>query len=163
MKAIIRKDEQAVSPVIATILMVAITVVLAAVLYVMVSGLISGPTSTKPVITFTTPAVSSQGWTFGVAGATPIVAIGSYKINLQVDGTGATTAVALAAAMSLTVSGTTYRINYTDVSGNGNLKPGDSFRIMSNTYGALASGHSWSFVLIWTSDGSAFPAVTWST
>ncbi len=43
MKAIIRKDEQAVSPVIATILMVAITVVLAAVLYVMVSGLISGP------------------------------------------------------------------------------------------------------------------------
>src|SRR6059036_4285958 len=46
MKTIIRKDEQAVSPVIATILMVAITVVLAAVLYVMVSGLISGPGST---------------------------------------------------------------------------------------------------------------------
>jgi flagellin-like protein len=39
----VRKDERAVSPVIATILMVAITVVLAAVLYVMVSGLI-GPT-----------------------------------------------------------------------------------------------------------------------
>ncbi|NYT12855.1 MAG: type IV pilin, partial [Methanomassiliicoccales archaeon] len=33
-----RKDSRAVSPVIATILMVAITVVLAAVLYVMVSG-----------------------------------------------------------------------------------------------------------------------------
>src|SRR5881409_2007586 len=46
MRSIIRKDEQAVSPVIATILMVAITVVLAAVLYVMVSGLISGPGST---------------------------------------------------------------------------------------------------------------------
>ncbi len=43
MKTIVRKDEQAVSPVIATILMVAITVVLAAVLYVMVSGLITGP------------------------------------------------------------------------------------------------------------------------
>ena len=40
---LIRKDESAVSPVIATILMVAITVVLAAVLYVMVSGLLSGP------------------------------------------------------------------------------------------------------------------------
>ena len=39
----IRKDEQAVSPVIATILMVAITVVLAAVLYVMVTGLLQGP------------------------------------------------------------------------------------------------------------------------
>jgi len=42
-RLIIRKDEQAVSPVIATILMVAITVVLAAVLYVMVTGLLSGP------------------------------------------------------------------------------------------------------------------------
>src|SRR2546428_13606928 len=40
---LVREDESAVSPVIATILMVAITVVLAAVLYVMVSGLISGP------------------------------------------------------------------------------------------------------------------------
>jgi len=39
---LIHKDEEAVSPVIATILMVAITVVLAAVLYVMVSGLLGG-------------------------------------------------------------------------------------------------------------------------
>src|SRR5439155_7995519 len=39
MKSIIRKDEAAVSPVIATILMVAITVVLPAVLYVMGPGL----------------------------------------------------------------------------------------------------------------------------
>src|ERR1700716_1011977 len=46
MKNVIRTDEGAVSPVIATILMVAITVVLAAVLYVMVSGLITGPGST---------------------------------------------------------------------------------------------------------------------
>ncbi|HII40080.1 MAG TPA: type IV pilin, partial [Thermoplasmata archaeon] len=54
MKAIIRKDEQAVSPVIATILMVAITVVLAAVLYVMVSGLIGNPgAGSKPTVSLT--------------------------------------------------------------------------------------------------------------
>src|SRR2546426_1700902 len=41
MKSIIRKDEAAVSPVIATILMVAITVVLEAVQYVMVSVLLT--------------------------------------------------------------------------------------------------------------------------
>ncbi len=41
-----RKDKSAVSPVIATILMVAITVVLAAVLYVMVMGFGGGNTST---------------------------------------------------------------------------------------------------------------------
>ncbi|MBA3045729.1 MAG: type IV pilin [Candidatus Thermoplasmatota archaeon] len=38
-----KRDEDAVSPVIATILMVAITVVLAAVLYVMVIGMSTGP------------------------------------------------------------------------------------------------------------------------
>ena len=48
---IIRKDEKAVSPVIATILMVAITVVLAAVLYVMVTGLLTGPGASKPQVT----------------------------------------------------------------------------------------------------------------
>ncbi len=41
----IRKDKSAVSPVIATILMVAITVVLAAVLYVMVMGFGTGDLS----------------------------------------------------------------------------------------------------------------------
>jgi flagellin-like protein len=50
MRHIIREDEEAVSPVIATILMVAITVVLAAVLYVMVSGLITGPGTTPQVM-----------------------------------------------------------------------------------------------------------------
>ncbi|MGD0818919.1 MAG: archaellin/type IV pilin N-terminal domain-containing protein, partial [Methanomassiliicoccales archaeon] len=40
-----RKDKSAVSPVIATILMVAITVVLAAVLYVMVMGFGGGSSS----------------------------------------------------------------------------------------------------------------------
>ena len=49
MKAIVRKNDEAVSPVIATILMVAITVVLAAVLYVMVSGLISTPQTSQQI------------------------------------------------------------------------------------------------------------------
>jgi len=47
---LIREDESAVSPVIATILMVAITVVLAAVLYVMVSGLLTGPGNAPQLI-----------------------------------------------------------------------------------------------------------------
>ena len=44
-----KRDEDAVSPVIATILMVAITVVLAAVLYVMVIGMSEGSGDTAPV------------------------------------------------------------------------------------------------------------------
>src|SRR2546429_6670174 len=58
MNRIIRKDEAAVSPVIATILMVAITVVLAAVPYVMVTGLVGGPGGGPPTI-----GVDPQGHT----------------------------------------------------------------------------------------------------
>src|SRR2546427_1518021 len=64
MKSIIRKDEAAVSPVIATILMVAITVVLAAVLYVMVSGLLT-PTGQGPRVMGVNIGTSGDGtnWT----------------------------------------------------------------------------------------------------
>ncbi|HEY3420584.1 MAG TPA: type IV pilin N-terminal domain-containing protein [Methanomassiliicoccales archaeon] len=53
-----RKDKSAVSPVIATILMVAITVVLAAVLYVMVMGFGTGGGST-PTASMTATKTSS--------------------------------------------------------------------------------------------------------
>src|SRR5436853_2780046 len=72
MKSVIRKDEAAVSPVIATILMVAITVVLAAVLYVMVSGLITPVGGNKPLVTFSAVTkVNAVTWTFSIASAQP--------------------------------------------------------------------------------------------
>ena len=57
-------ENEAVSPVIATILMVAITVVLAAVLYVLVIGLVDGPPDTPPVGTWT--SVDAESSTGGV-------------------------------------------------------------------------------------------------
>lgn len=59
MKIVWKKREDAVSPVIATILMVAITVVLAAVLYVMVIGFGTGGGST-PAGSWTTVEATSQ-------------------------------------------------------------------------------------------------------
>jgi flagellin-like protein len=64
----IRKDSEAVSPVIATILMVAITVVLAAVLYVMVMGF-GGPSTQTPTGSFTqaqATSASAEKLQFGV-------------------------------------------------------------------------------------------------
>src|SRR5713226_3446006 len=93
MHTIIRKDERAVSPVIATILMVAITVVLAAVLYVMVSGLITGPGAQKPLVTFSgVTKVNAVTWTFTVASAQPMVAVSNYKVNFGI-GTNTGTSV----------------------------------------------------------------------
>jgi flagellin-like protein len=65
---LVRKDENAVSPVIATILMVAITVVLAAVLYVMVSGLIGGP-GTTPVAMGVNIRQTGANWSVEIATA----------------------------------------------------------------------------------------------
>jgi flagellin-like protein len=54
-----RKNEEAVSPVIATILLVAITVVLTAVLYTMVLGIGGGSTDTT-IVTLTKSSTESQ-------------------------------------------------------------------------------------------------------
>ena len=52
--------EESVSPVIGTILMVAITVVLAAVLWLMVSGMSTTNAEKRTVVTFDTPEVQQQ-------------------------------------------------------------------------------------------------------
>ena len=57
-KVVWHKDDDAVSPVIGTILMVAITVVLAAVLWLMVSGMIQDPEDEKLTIQLSSPSVS---------------------------------------------------------------------------------------------------------
>src|SRR6266545_3454704 len=123
MQSIIRKDEAAVSPVIATILMVAITVVLAAVLYVMVSGLPVGPAN--------------------------------YKVNLQ-RGTSAGTAVAMPTTSggyaSVTISGTVYRIYWTDIGGGNTINEGDQFRVAGNGV-ALTTASSYVFYLLWSDGG----------
>src|SRR5438046_10668545 len=117
MKSVIRKDEAAVSPVIATILMVAITVVLAAVLYVMVSGLISPVSGNKPLVTFSSVTQSSGNATIGVAGASQAVSPSNYKVNWPVAGTtGSAVAIPTTGGnlVSVTTGTPTHRVDCTD-------------------------------------------------
>jgi len=163
MKSVIRKDEAAVSPVIATILMVAITVVLAAVLYVMVSGLITPVGGNKPLITFS--AVSQDGnATMIVAGASQSVAAANYRLNLQV-GTVTGSAIAMPTtggnSVNVVVSGTTYRIYWTDIGGELTVNAGDNFRVTGNGI-RLPAATAFTFHLLW-SDGSAIQTTTWTT
>jgi flagellin-like protein len=177
MKAIIRKDEQAVSPVIATILMVAITVVLAAVLYVMVSGLIGGTnTTSKPTITLTVTKITN-GASVLVAGIQPTATPSNFKVNIQnatssgagtaqaapttaggAGGCTTTTASCSAVSMSDGPRTVVFSITWQNPGGSGTISQGDTFVI---TYGATkpAAGTSWSFLLIW-SDGSVLPTNT---
>lgn len=164
MKAIIRKDEQAVSPVIATILMVAITVVLAAVLYVMVSGLLTGPGPSKPFVTFSAAQLASGNATISVAQVSQTVAPSSYRVNLQV-GTNTGTAQAMPTSSgsfaSVTVGGTTYRIYWTDIGGDVTLNAGDTFRVSGNLL-PLPGASTFTMYLLW-SDGAQIQSVSWST
>jgi flagellin-like protein len=77
----IRKDSEAVSPVIATILMVAITVVLAAVLYVMVLGF--GGTSSTPGINVLRKSSIAGGFKIEFTAPTAEVAWSDVTIQLS--------------------------------------------------------------------------------
>ena len=164
LKAIIQRDEQAVSPVIATILMVAITVVLAAVLYVMVSGLITGPGAQKPLVTFSgVTKVNAVTWTFSVASAQPAVAVSNYKVNFGI-GTNTGSAVNMGlnnVNTTVTIAGATpasVGVKWTDLGGTGQVKGGDIITIAFPS--APATGTSLTFYLIY-SDGSQVQSQQW--
>src|SRR5205823_2569201 len=135
MKGVIRKDEAAVSPVIATILMVAITVVLAAVLYVMVSGLITPVGGNKPLVTFSAVTkVNAVTWTFSIASAQPTVAQSNYKVNFGI-GTNTGTVQNMGtngANVTVTVAGATpasVGVKWTDLGGTGTVKRSEERRV----------------------------------
>ena len=161
---LIRKDQEAVSPVIATILMVAITVVLAAVLYVMVSGLLGGGTTTRPVITFAslskggTPPTNHTA-TWSLAGASePISVFAAFKVQITKDGSPLVATAQAMAANSKIVFGTTVTLIVRDLAGEGKLTGGDTFLV----YGMGEPG-SWKFSLIWSADGGELQSASWST
>jgi flagellin-like protein len=160
----IRKDDKAVSPVIATILMVAITVVLAAVLYVMVSGLITGPGAQKPLVTFSSVTkVNAVTWTFTVASAQPAVAVSNYRVNFGIGtntgsavnmGTnGVNTTVTMTAGTPATVG-----VKWTDLGGTGQVKGGDIITIAFPT--VPTTGTPLTFYLLY-SDGSQVQSQLW--
>jgi archaeal type IV pilus assembly protein PilA len=81
--------KRGVSPIIATILLVAITVVLAAVLYVLISGLTSGGASSVPIGT-TFAFGTAQQSTNGACTSTTVVG-SCYSVGIQSAGSAATT------------------------------------------------------------------------
>ena|SRR5216117_2330618 len=164
MKGVIRKDEAAVSPVIATILMVAITVVLAAVLYVMVSGLITPVGGNKPLVTFSAVTkVNAVTWTFSIASAQPTVAQSNYKVNFGI-GTNTGTVQNMGtngANVTVTVAGATpasVGVKWTDLGGTGTVKGGDIITIAFPS--APATSTALTFYLLY-SDGSQVQSKAW--
>ncbi len=116
----IRRDREAVSPVIATILMVAITVVLAAVLYVMVSGLVAGPGDIpQPIgVSVTGTLAGGTQWKISIASApsSPLASDVTF-VAIYLDGT---TDVATLDNLSSITNAT-----WNDIVGAGTVDAGD--------------------------------------
>lgn len=166
MKAILRPSRDAVSPVVAEILMIAITVVLAAVLFLMASGLLNGNANIAPVVAFTGPNAYSGGsynTTFSVADASRGVSIGTYKFNLRVGLLfgPATNFGTSGVPASITVNGTVYRVTWEDLDGGGGLTRGDQILVTGNGR-SLPATTGFDFLLIWT-DGSQITDFPWTT
>ena len=144
---IIRKDEKAVSPVIATILMVAITVVLAAVLYVMVTGLLTGGT-TRPTVSLVPEVRDATTATVDVADAQPAETLANYRATLFVNNTNVEQINPLA-------NDATGILRFADRDGGGKLTGGDRFIINQVTPG------NYELIIFWK-DGSRVISRTWT-
>jgi flagellin-like protein len=159
----VRKDSEAVSPVIATILMVAITVVLAAVLYVMVLGF-GGTSTTTPTATYSKIAIAGGQQINVVSITRSDVSWDLIKVQVS-DGTDFAewdiVSTDLDGGSAVTMNYTTddlgsltVCLHVTDVGGNGLLSGTDYFKVF--TYGgatAFANGQTYTAVLIYTETG----------
>ena len=83
------KNKEAVSPVIGVILMVAITVILAAVVYIWVSGLTGGGVKDAPVISYTAASTSEGDFQIKITGVSVQQSVRAYKFFLK-DNNGVT-------------------------------------------------------------------------
>jgi flagellin-like protein len=149
------KNRSGVSPVIATILMVAITVVLAAVLYVMVMGF-GGTNASAPSGAFASAEKSSTNvakYTFSsMSKDTKFV---DCKFTMGVNGTMAAeaktiTGTGTSQTLTFSVSSVSYTVTFTDLGGDGKISTGDYVTISTTT---LHTG-DYTATLLWAQDGS---------
>lgn len=150
MKTIVRKNDEAVSPVIATILMVAITVVLAAVLYVMVSGLISTPQTSQQIGAAVTSSGDGTNWIITFTSVPSGLGLNTTFLSLTTS-SGASTNVTALGLGTLIAPSTFHGVRYyasstTTVSANDRLVisktafPSGTAYSITQSGGSLASG-----------------------
>ena len=153
----IRKDSAAVSPVIATILMVAITVVLAAVLYVMVLGF--GGTSNTPNVQILSKTSVTNG--YKVALTSPTSTAKWIDVQVQLTTTAGTSSWDLKtivwqtttapASANMSANAGVYLV-VQDLAADGQIGSGDSLTFTGVPTGAVT------LTLVYSPTGSAMMA-----
>ena len=141
MKRRIVNDEQAVSPVIAVILMVAITVVLAAVLYVWASSFLGGTTKNAPTGSMIASEDGSGVWTIQIVKINPQVSVNSVHWYL-LDTLGNTKTDGLVSDVYGYYAGNGKAVVFVDNDFNGKLSPGDKFEATQGEPGSALEAES---------------------
>ncbi len=168
----IRKDSEGVSPVIATILMVAITVVLAAVLYVMVLGF--GGTSSTPGINVLRKSSLGSGFKVEFTAPTSEVAWSDVTVQLS-DGTNTVSWNTFTTELltntnppavwntgpTKTLGALTVYLNITDLAGNGRMSNGD-YVTLQTTGGAFATSTTYTLTLLYDPTSGSMLAYTFT-
>jgi flagellin-like protein len=142
-----KQGKRGVSPIIATILLVAITVVLAAVLYILISGLTKGPGSTplSTALALGSPSENQKGanWWYNFSIQAAGGGVVANNLNFQVQtATGGIVAPGGATINVLSLSGTSVAA-YTLSSGTwtaGGTTPLSSSQTISLNFGSSISG-----------------------
>jgi hypothetical protein len=158
-----RKDNTVLIVVIVVVILVG-SLILPAILYIMVSGLLETPSPvlSKPTVVLAVAKITG-GVTILVAGIQPASSPSSFEGNIQNASNMATGAAVpmptvSGTSVSVSVSAVNFTITWNNVGGSGQVSQGDYFVV---TYTA-AVGTQWTFLLIWAYDGSVLPTnATW--
>lgn len=138
MKKMWKLNNKAVSPVIATILMVAITVVLAAVLYVMVMGF-GGESNSNPTASITASTESvAHTEKVTVASISDVYSLSTFKVSIVIGGTSYVATLAggnITSAFTAALPAGTY-ISFVDLGNDAKLGAGDYFLVKTTASGA---------------------------
>ena len=129
----LRANKTAVSPVIGTILMVAITVVLAAVLYVMVTGLVTSPGGNKPTLTLTPGQWQDRNLTIQITSvSSSTIKYTDLTFQVQSVAKGICFTGAANTAVQTGCSGVSANVTYSDAAGEGNVDALDIIKVYAS-------------------------------
>ncbi len=159
-----KRDEQAVAPVIAEILLVAMSVSIAGIAYVTANSYaLQASVTGRPFVSLMPATVQDGVATITVAGASWAALPASYRVNLKVDGVLGHPVLLAAAgsAATLTLQGVNYQVSWSDPGNGGALVGGDVITIRAAS-APLPSDTAFTFYLIW-SDGAVLQSVSWTT
>lgn len=166
----IRKNSEAVSPVIGTILMVSITIILVAVLFVMVVGL--GGNNNTPFVMVLDRNTVPSGYKVLLTDTTSEVKWGDVIVQLSegtdIDSWSNLTTADLVSPVtpavwhygaSKSLGDLNVFLNITDIGGNGKINRGDSITFSTFTSPTFSTSLTYTLTLVYEPTGGAIVSV----